>query len=161
MKKTFTFLIAFLFSFVAFTQSTQKITKQERAEQIKAQKIAFLSTQLELTSEEAEKFWPIYNEYEAKIDAAHKSQKQHMKKLRNIDELSDDEAYTLAEAILEDEAKQGQIRKEYLGKFATVLSKKKAAKVYMAEEKFKRELLRKIKHGDHPKKQGPPGNRRP
>jgi len=145
----------------AFAQSTQKMTKEERAEQIKAQKIAFLSTQLELNSEEAEKFWPIYNEYEAKIEAAHKSQKQNMKKLRQIDELSDDEAYQLAESILEDEAKQVQIRKEYLGKFATVLSKKKAAKIYMAEEKFKRELLKKIKHGEHPRNQGPPGNRRP
>lgn len=145
----------------SFAQDGPRLTKEERAERIKAEKIAFISTQLELNSTEAEKFWPIYNEYESKIEAAHKSQKQNMKKLRQIDELNDDEAYELTKAILEDEGKQVEIRKEYLGRFATVLSQKKAAKVYMAEEKFKRELLKKIKNGEQPRKQGPPRNRRP
>jgi hypothetical protein len=117
---------------------------------IKAQKIAFLTTELELTEKEAELFWPIYNEYDAKMLANRKAHRAVMIKLRNFDGLSDDEAYSLSEKIITLEEERTQIRKTYLVKFAKVLGKKKGAKVYYAEEKFKRELFKKLRKDNHP-----------
>ena len=128
-------------------------TKEEREERIKAQKIAFISNELELTPEEAEKFWPVYNQYEDELESKHKEKRKAMKQLRDIDELSEEEAHKLTKRIFELEAQETEIRLKYLDKFADVLGKKKASMVFMAEEKFKRELLKRIKQG----RQGPHG----
>jgi hypothetical protein len=133
---------------VAFAQPDDD-PKQSKAEYIKAQKIAFISTELALTPEEAEKFWPIYNEYDAKMDEIRKERKGYMKELKTINELSADRAYELTELILNTDTKEAALRKEYLSKFAEVLDKKKAAKVFYAEEKFKRELLKEIRDHEH------------
>ena len=38
-----------------------------RAEKIEALKIAFITQKLQLTTDEAQKFWPVYNQYENEI----------------------------------------------------------------------------------------------
>ena len=48
---------------ISFAQPPEDDNNKEKREQIQAQKIAFISTQLELTPDEAQKFWPIYNRY--------------------------------------------------------------------------------------------------
>jgi Spy/CpxP family protein refolding chaperone len=127
-----------------------KPNKAKKAE-IQAQKVAFISTELGLTKEEAEKFWPIYNTYEDEMNQNRIAHRSILKKLKNFDQLGNEEAYNLSEKILQIEAQRTQIRKKYLIEFSKVLGKKKGAKVYYAEEKFKRELLKKIrKDGHHP-----------
>jgi len=151
--KNVVLLLMVMVSFIGISQN-----HKPKKEEIKAQKIAFLTTELNLTEKEAEKFWPIYNEYDAKMIANRKAHRVLMKKLRNFDELGDDEAYSLSEELLKLEDERTQIRKDYLVKFSKVLGKKKGAKVFYAEEKFKRELLRKIRKGGqgHPPKDNPP-----
>lgn len=129
--------------------------RQDKEEYIRTQKIAFISTELALTTEEAEKFWPVYNEYDAKMEEIRKERRGYMKQLKSMTDLSDDDAYTYTEKLLDCDAREAAVRKEYLSKFADVVGKKKAARVFMAEEKFKHELLKTIQ--DHYKNHdGPP-----
>lgn len=151
MRASLLLLLAVLMGGTAFAQP-RKDKRQEKRERIHAQKIAFISTELDLTSEEAQKFWPIYNEYEAEIEAVRTERKKYMKELRKSEDLSDDRAYELFELIFGTEKKESDIRLAYLQKFSTVLGKGKAAKVFIAEEKFRRELLDKLKKN----RQGPP-----
>lgn len=132
---------------------------RDREEQIQAQKVAFISSVLNLSPKEAEVFWPVYNEYDAKIEETRKAGRKLHKELRNMDEMSAEEAYSKTEELFAIDKKENAIRTEYLGKFAQVLDKKKAAKVFLAEERFKRELLKKIKKGNHQGAGhgGPPG----
>lgn len=150
MKKYILLLTALFAINLAALAQPKDGPKQDKQEYIRTQKIAFISTELALTPEEAEKFWPIYNEYDAKIEEVRKERKGYHKELKTINDLSDDKAYELTEKILDCDAKEASIRKEYLAKFAEVLGKKKAAKVFYAEEKFKRELLKEIHHHDKP-----------
>ena len=151
MKTSLTLFTLFvLSSFVVFAQPGGGGPHQDRKEYIRTQKIAFISTELALTPEEAEKFWPIYNEYDAKVEALRKERKGYAKELKTIDELSEDRAYELTELILDTEKREVELRAEYLIKFAEVLDKKKAAKVFVAEEKFKRELMDMIQKHDKP-----------
>ena len=122
---------------------------KDRKEMIEAQKVAFISRELELTPEEAQVFWPVYNEYEAEIEVVRKERKGYMKELKDIDDLDGDRAYELTGLLFELDKKESDIRSKYLGKFAEVLDKKKAAKVFMAEEKFKRFLLKTLKNDGH------------
>lgn len=147
-------LICFMMGITALAQPGGK----DKREWIKTRKIAFISDEIDLSSAEAEKFWPIYNEYEEKDEAFHKKRREHMKEMREIDELSDDKAYDLLEELFSLEESEIALRKEYHAKFAEVLGKKKATKVYIAEEKFKREIIRYMKDG-HDRPPGGPHDR--
>jgi hypothetical protein len=160
--KVFTSIFTIFLAFGLFAQpgGGPKENKQDRKERIKAHKIAFISTELNLSSDEAEKFWPVYNEMEGEMEKIQKEKRSNLKKMREFDELSDEDAYNITEQVFELEAEETAIRKKYLGKFAGVVGKKKAAKVFLAEEKFKRELLKKIKKGNQnggPRQGGPGG----
>lgn len=144
-KKLLLIFISILSSGLIFGQPPGGGPRQEKREKIKAQKIAFISTELELTPDEAEKFWPIYNTYEADVEALHKERKQYKKELRNADKLSDDRIYELFELIFTAEKKESEVRQNYLKKFADLLGIRKAAKVFIAEEKFRRLLLDRLK----------------
>ena len=123
----------------------QPENKEKKRERIEAQRIAFISAQVKLTPKEAQIFWPVYNLYAAEIEAVRKERRTYTKQLRRSKELDGDRAYELFELMFENEKKESDIRLKYLIKFSEVLGKKKAANVFVAEEKFKRELLRKLK----------------
>ena len=60
MKTYFTLLILM----ISLGVSAQG--KDEKRERIKALKTAFITTELDLSSEESAKFWPIYNDFDEK-----------------------------------------------------------------------------------------------
>ncbi len=95
---------------------------QNRKNNIEAIQIAYLTRELSLSSDEAQKFWPIYNEYRDELLAVRK-------------EVRDDE-------ILFEE-KVVNIRKKYKTDFKKVLvTDQRVNQVFVAEKSF-RELLRK------------------
>lgn len=154
MRHFLLFTLLTLFTGFSFSQDGPGKKKMTR-EEIEAEKIAFISTELALTPEEAEKFWPVYNLYAAEIKEVHKERKEYMKEMKFIENLTDDRAYELSELVFKTHAKEAEIRLDYLAKFSEILGKKKATKVFMAEEKFKRVLLKRLK-GDGQKHDGPP-----
>jgi len=146
MKRIILFLFFIVFTTsIGHTQPPENRGNKQKREQIQAQKIAFISTQLNLSAEEAQKFWPIYNRYEEEIEAVRHERRGYMRELRKEDGLSDDRAYELTEKIFETEKKEANIRLNYLKEFSVVLGKKKATMVFIAEEKFKHELLEQLK----------------
>jgi len=147
MKNVLLLLVTlFTISTVSFAQprNHRKVTRAE----MDAKKVAFLSTELNLTTVEAEKFWPEYNTYDDKMHNIHKALRKLKNKLKNFEKLTIEEAYQATESVIKLEGNKTILRKEYLEKFSRILGKKKGAKVFYVEHKFKRELLRKIKNGE-------------
>ena len=68
-------------------------------EKIKALKIAFITEELNLTSNEAEKFWPVYNKYDEILHRLERVErykiKTKIKKLGGVSSLSEKEAKSL------------------------------------------------------------------
>lgn len=145
VQKYILVIVISLTSSLGFTQPPGDGPSEKKREQIHAQKIAFISTQLNLTPDEAQKFWPIYNQYEAEIEKIRKERRGYMNELKKITDATGEKAYELMEKFFATESKESQTRLNYLKQFATVLGKKKATDVFIAEEKFKRELLEKLK----------------
>ena len=85
---------------------------------IEALKIAYLTKKLDLTPEEAQKFWPIYNEYTKEI------RKTRMDARKN------------QEKEIDTEEKLLNIRKKYDGEFAKAISKEKVNTFFRAEKEF-------------------------
>ena len=86
--------------------ATLGMNAQDRKfEEIKAHKTAFITEQVNLTSTQAEKFWPIYNKHEQEVMALRKTQLEGFKTLRNknVDDLSE----AKAKAML---LKHGQVK---------------------------------------------------
>lgn len=109
---------------------------QTRKEQKEAQRIAFLTERLDLTPDEAEKFWPVYREYKkAQVDLR---RTEKPKRQGKVAEMSDDELEKLLDAMIDFKQKELDLKKKYHGKFKEILPIKKVAKLYHAEEQFKK-----------------------
>jgi hypothetical protein len=131
---------------------------QHRRGQIEAQKIAFITKELELTPQEAQVFWPVYNEFDAKRRALRDSFHSNVVKAdKNIDELTDKEASELADGQIIQSQKLLDLRKEYHAKFKSALPIRKVLKLYEAERGFQKELLGQIR-GNRGKGPPPPGD---
>jgi Spy/CpxP family protein refolding chaperone len=123
---------------------------QNKKGQIKAQKIAYISSQLNLTSEEAQKFWPVYNEYESQREAIKKEfRKEPDIHDINIDSLTDDEATKIADEQIILEQRLLDLQKKYYIKYKSVLPIKKIVLLFQAEKDFQRVLLQKIREQTH------------
>ncbi len=144
-------------------QSVEKVQRggAEWREKMKAEKIAFFTSEIGLSSEDAEKFWPTYNEAEKARRKAFKAVGEAYKALETaigegngVDEKLD--------AYLKAKKASDAVDEEYLPKFRKVLSAEQVAKVYLAEEKFRRQQIHRIhgnRGGNAPKRQAEGGAR--
>ncbi|RMG77793.1 MAG: hypothetical protein D6707_10740 [Bacteroidetes bacterium] len=157
MKKKMSLVLLLVTTIWSANAQPKKMPPQKmKKEQIKAEKIAFITKELQLTPEEAQRFWPVYNEYEAKQEAIHQEHRQLMKQKRENQEPTDKEAEEMLNKYLSLKQQELDIEKEYIEKFKQVLPVKKVGKLMEAEHKFKKELLKRIKE-QH--RQGPPRER--
>ncbi len=126
-------------------------------EKMEARKVAFLTTKLDLSAEEAKIFWPIYNDYVREISALRKERVQKMisfRKLKEIEDLDDEEIQTLILNDFSFRQRDLNIERKYYNKFKTSLPIKTVGKFYRAQEAFKKEILQQFRAGGPP----PPGN---
>lgn len=123
--KTYLLLFALLFcsSIRSWAQGdgVQPDPKKER--DIEALKVAYLSRELELSPEEAQRFWPLYNQYS--------------KEMRNA--ITDDQD------ILDRDEKVLNLRKRYREEFGRVLGPQRVNRMYGAEGRFRQLLLKQIR----------------
>ena len=140
MKKII-ILLLLLVSGMSFAQGFEK-----RAERVKALRVAFISTKLDLTSQEAEKFWPIFNKFSDNQMDLHKQKRQLMLKLKPENTAGMSDAATLKllneseniDADLED--KKRQFVKDLQG----IIPAQKILLLKKSEEDFKSMLLKKM-----------------
>ena len=138
--------------------ATLGMNAQDRKfEEIKAHKTAFITEQVNLTSTQAEKFWPIYNKHEQEVMALRKTQLEGFKTLRNknVDDLSE----AKAKAML---LKHGQVKAQLTKKMVQLISllegvitPQQTIKLLMADEGFKKRLLKRFRGRNQNRKDKP------
>lgn len=117
-------------------------------EQIETMKVAFINKYVDISPAEAEKFWPLYNEYEKKLIAIKKSAKGITEYTKaEVEKMSVAEIQQAVDNYILMRQKEVDLIKEYHQRFLNVLSPQKVAKLYLAREEFKRYLLQKIREG--------------
>lgn len=110
----------------------------EISEKLKAQKIAFIVESLELTADESEKFWPIYNEYKSEMKALHMD-------AQFSSDMSEEQAQKLLNDRLEIDRKLIAVKETYNKRFLEVISAKKLVKLSYVDRRFKHNMLNDIK----------------
>ncbi len=114
-------------------------------EKIKSLKIAFITERLNLTTAEAQQFWPIYNDHEAGIEGIKRKENIEIRqRFGNFDALSDREASDLLDALIGLEKEKHQLNVNFMERVSGVLGARKTMLLIKAEEDFKRRLLREM-----------------
>ena len=137
--------------FIAFTITTfgqRKGDFKEKKEQIKALKIAHITTELNLTSDEAAKFWPLYNAFDEKQQEIRKQKmKSFMDKSNedSIDKLTEKEATTILNQMESYDEELHQLKKKFVASLKGVLPAVKILKLKKAEEDFSKKLLQQYR----------------
>jgi hypothetical protein len=144
----YTLLILFLglFSINLNAQPNKNQGNKAEKDKIEQLKINFINTELKLSAEESEKFWPIYDELTRKLRIEKRIQKTTNNELKNnFNSLTELEFKTKTNKVLDSQIKVAQLNKEYNSKIAEVIGYKKATELLSIERRFKRELLQKLK----------------
>lgn len=126
----------------------QPSNHDDRHEKIKVQKVAFITTQLELSVEEAQMFWPVYNEYNDKLHKLKKEQHQLLHRFhQDSDKLTDKDLEELSDKFIALQVEEANTRDAYHQKLKTILPIRKVVSYYQAEAQFKRLLMKRLKEG--------------
>ena len=123
---------------------------QEAMAKMKAERVSFLTDKLEFTVEEAEKFWPVYNEYLGKREEMMWGKREKMHKDFNPSQLSDEEMNTMLNDILEQEIKLAQLKKDYFTRLKAILPIRKILRLNRVEQEFMNHMLNQIRDNRSP-----------
>lgn len=150
MKNLIILIIAFSsISTTIYAQNPGKKLHNERGEKnekIKTLKIAHISNELNLTTEEAEKFWPIYNEHErSMMKIRHELRSKSKYRPDSAEKLTDDEANELIESILSMKTAELTFQKELISNLKGVIPPVKILKLEHAERTFREMLIKELR----------------
>lgn len=125
--------------------------KKDWNDRWKAEKIAYLTDAMELTSTEAEKFWPVYNKCECEKRKSFKIVIDAYKALEDALQAgkSDDEINNLLNKYIEVQNSGKDIDSKYVLEYRKILPSKKVAKLYIAEESFRRRQIHRLNKNDN------------
>ena len=142
-------LLPILLLFVSFNFYAQGESMKEKREQIKALKVAFFTTELDFTTNEAERFWPVYNTFDEKqFELRHQKMKTYMRRMNDgsLDKITEKEANTFLAQIEDTEEELFLLRKKFMQNVRTILPAVKIVKLKKAEEDFNRKLLQQYRN---------------
>jgi len=154
MKKILLLTVVLLYASGLFAQDGGPLMQnngQSRYEQIQSAKIAFFTSELELTPKEAAEFWPVYNKLWKAREIAHRHIQSNMrimcKALSEDSKTSDNELKAILENYVNGFNDDGALQREYLDQFYKILPVKKIAKLYKAEEDFRIRMIHQLRKG--------------
>ena len=146
MKKLILISMLSIFTFTVMVAQERRGPSPEMLEKIKAEKISFFTSKLDLTSAEAQAFWPVYNEFE-------KKRFDLQKQIHEFERMPDDKFTNLSESEIEKMTsnyigsfeKEALLLKEYNKRFLKILPKKKVLMMYRTENEFRSHLIREYR----------------
>ena len=153
MKKVISVLCALMvLSISAFAQGPQGPQGPRRGgdngwrERVRAEKVAFLTEEIDLTESEAQVFWPIAQRdgFEA-VKNAYDAMAKGVEEKKGSKEME-----KLVKAYIDAKEKNEGIETKYLNKLLKVLPAEKVARYYVAEEKFRHQQIGRLGNGNFP-----------
>lgn len=116
-------------------------TSSDKQDRIQSIKVAYITEEINLTSKQSQQFWPLYNEYHSSLQALNQSLRSSTK----LRDMTDEQISIFIESKLDVEDAKIDLQRKYLKLYKQVLSIRQIARLYRAEIKFKKELLKRAK----------------
>lgn len=136
MKTLTSLLILISFSLLTFGQS--------RRDKIKTLKIAYITEKLNLSEQEAQQFWPIYNNFEQDYSKLKKDNYESRKNI-NFETISEEEAKQLLKVIRVNDNKIQSLESDFTDRLTKIMSAKKVILLRKIEDDFKRKMIEEYK----------------
>ena len=146
MKRIFYIaLMAVMFAGIGTASAHNSFTNDWK-QKLMSEKVAFLTVEMGITPEEAQVFWPIYNEVSKKNDEAMQKVFSSYKALEQAlnEGKGSKDIQKLLDAYLDALADQKEVNSDAADKYKSVLPVEKVAKLYIGEEKFRRQHIRNL-----------------
>lgn len=121
------------------------LNAQDRAQwmsELRQYKRSYFAKELELTREQQNKFFPLYEEMEEQTGKLEEETRLMEKRLTDAPDASDLEYEKATEAIYETKVKQATLEQSYLEKFSQVLSPKQLFELKSVERRFSRDMVK-------------------
>ncbi|MFO7923400.1 MAG: hypothetical protein R6U58_06880 [Bacteroidales bacterium] len=129
-------------------QRAQQQRRRQGFEQVESERIAFFTRYLELTTEEAKQFWPLYDDYRNRRDLLIEERQTISRYfMQNQQNLPEKEAEEIADKYIDLQINESRLAEEFHEKFKAVIPPKKVMRLYEAENVFRMQLLRRVRGG--------------
>lgn len=116
--------------------------REEWLSEMRQYKRSYFTKELNLTREQQNKFFPLYEELQTRTDKLNADARTMEKRVADAGDASDFEYEKATEAIYDAKVEEANLEKEYLGKFKEILSKKQLFRLKSVERDFSREMMR-------------------
>lgn len=113
-----------------------------RLTQIENAKIAFITNRISLTQEQAQKFWPIYNEFSARRRELNRNTRLLRRDI--TPDMSDQQIRDNITQSFTGRQQELNLEKEYFEKFQKVISLRQVAQLLNAERDFTKEVIKRV-----------------
>jgi hypothetical protein len=135
-----------IFSALVMICSLQVVAQNANRERLNSYKIAFFTKRLNLTPQEAERFWPVYNEYQ---EEKNKIQLQRAGLYRNFNQnelnMNEKEMSETGDLLISLEVKEADLSVAFHKKIKTILTPVKVLRLYQAENQYRLLLLNELR----------------
>lgn len=128
----------------AIAQDAAQEDAAAKQDKIKALELLYISRELDLTSEEAEKFWPVYKKYSKEVNELLAERKRKAKELKGQPR-TDAVAEEALDKELGYERKMLEIKTRYKQEFMKILPARKVGNIYRSEREFRAMMIRQLK----------------
>jgi hypothetical protein len=147
------YLLTFCILFLSVSLFSQQREKRDMRgpdpDKVKAYKIAYITDILDLSSEEAQRFWPVYNKHEKMMTELRKQENIIMRKFikskEDFESISETDAKEVVTSIRKIRAKMDHHSQQLFDKMKKILPYKKILKLQVAERRFKKTLLERLR----------------
>ena len=116
-------------------------------QRIQNAKIGLITNRLNLTTEQSQQFWPVYNEYEAKKQEVRLAIRRLNAETNNLT-ASDERILSDLRELMSLRQKEVDLDKEYMNRFLKIINVRQLAELYKTEQQFTRMLLEKLNRRD-------------
>lgn len=119
--------------------------QNQNLEKLNTYKIGFFTRKMSLTSEEAEKFWPVYNEYQKQKNLIQRDKIMLIRDFnQNESSLSDSQLTDLGDKLIKDLSDESSLAVAFHKKIREFLAPAKVIRYYQAENQYKIQLLKEL-----------------
>jgi hypothetical protein len=142
MKRVLSVLVViFVFSV------TRSAAQNPDLEKLNSYKIGFFTKKLNLTSAEAEKFWPVYNEYQKQKNQIQLEKISLIRDFnQNESKMSDNQLTEIGDKLVASITQESAIAVTFHKKLKEVLPPAKVIRFYQAENQYKVQLLNELQN---------------
>jgi hypothetical protein len=128
---------------IGYTATAQTTNGQDAKSKLESARIALITERLGLTPDQAQQFWPIYNEYanqRRQIQQDYRQARQGM----DVNNLTEEQGRKLVRARMDGKQKQLNLETKYSDRLMNVINTRQLMALKKAEDDFRAMIIKRI-----------------